>query len=329
MTSITTVPTSEPRPAPEQAPVPAGPDGRVTALRTRLREALRGKNEVCDLALACLLARGHLLIEDAPGLGKTTLAKALATLTFGRFARIQCTPDLLPTDITGFRIYDQQARRFELRHGPVFADVLLADEINRATPRTQSALLEAMSERQVTIDDTTHRLADSFFVVATQNPLEHLGTYPLPEAQLDRFAMRLRIGEPDRATEIALLQRAHGADDDARGEPALDRATLRDLQEEVARLPVCPAVVAYLVDVGRACREIHGEGAPSPRGLLVWQRVAQAWARIEGRGHVLPDDVRRVATAVLGVRLNLADEPCTAVVHEAFSRVPVPLPIGG
>ena len=206
--------------------------------------------------------------------------------------------------------------------------MLLADEINRATPRTQSALLEAMSERQVTIDDTTHRLAESFFVVATQNPLEHLGTYPLPEAQLDRFAMRLRIGEPDRATEIELLRRAHTLDDDA-AEPVLDRAALRDLQAEAARMPVCDAVVAYLVDLGRACRELHGEGAPSPRGLLVWQRVAQAWALIEGRGHVLPDDVRRVATAVLGVRLNLADAPCAALVHEACARVPVPLPIGG
>ena len=165
--------------------------GLIGRLRLRLRETLRGKTEACDLALACLLARGHLLIEDPPGLGKTTLAKGLAALVGGRFARIQCTPDLLPTDITGFTLYNQQTRSFEFRAGPVFADVLLADEINRATPRTQSALLEAMAERQVTIDDDCHRLARGFFVVATQNPLEHLGTYPLPEAQLDRFAMRL------------------------------------------------------------------------------------------------------------------------------------------
>ena len=305
------------------------PDRRVTALRARLRESLHGKDEVCTLALACLLARGHLLIEDAPGLGKTTLAKALATLTSGRFARIQCTPDLLPTDVTGFRLYDQHARQFEFRPGPVFADVLLADEVNRATPRTQSALLEAMSERQVTIDDTTHRLGDAFFVVATQNPVEHLGTYPLPEAQLDRFAMRLRIGEPDRATEIDLLRRARTSAEAASSGPVLDRAALRALQDDVAGVPMCDAVVAYLVDVGRACRSLHGQGAPSPRGLLVWQRVAQAWALIEGRAHVLPDDVRRVAAPVLGVRLNLADEPCQALVDEAFSRVRVPVPIGG
>jgi MoxR-like ATPase len=299
----------------------------VAALRTRLRESLRGKDEVCDLALACLLARGHLLIEDAPGLGKTTLAKALAALTLGRFARIQCTPDLLPTDITGFRIYDQHARRFEFHPGPVFADVLLADEINRATPRTQSALLEAMSERQVTVDDATHRLAEAFFVVATQNPLEHLGTYPLPEAQLDRFALRLRIGAPDRATEIELLQRAQHVGEAETPAAVVDGATLRALQEEVVRMPVCEAVVAYLVDVGRVCRELHGEGTPSPRGLLTWQRVAQAWALIEGRDHVLPDDVRRVATSVLGVRLNLSDEPCAELVGEALRRVPVP--VGG
>ena len=305
------------------------PDRRVTALRVRLRESLHGKDEACTLALACLLARGHLLIEDAPGLGKTTLAKALATLTSGRFARIQCTPDLLPTDVTGFRLYDQHVRQFEFRPGPVFADVLLADEVNRATPRTQSALLEAMSERQVTIDDTTHRLGDTFFVVATQNPVEHLGTYPLPEAQLDRFAMRLRIGEPDRATEIDLLRRARTSAEAASSGPVLDRAALRALQDDVAGVPMCDAVVAYLVDVGRACRALHGQGAPSPRGLLVWQRVAQAWALIEGRAHVLPDDVRRVAVPVLGVRLNLADEPCQALVDEAFSRVRVPVPIGG
>lgn len=301
--------------------------GLIGRLRHRLRGTLRGKAEACDLALACLLARGHLLIEDPPGLGKTTLAKGLAALVGGRFARIQCTPDLLPTDITGFTLYNQQTRSFEFRAGPVFADVLLADEINRATPRTQSALLEAMAERQVTIDDDCHRLARGFFVVATQNPLEHLGTYPLPEAQLDRFAMRLSIGAPDRATELELLQQARGRD---RGDDALDavidQPALERLQETTAGLLVNDAVAGYLVDVGRTCRELRdGTGGPSPRGLLIWQRVAQAWAVIQGRDHVTPDDVRHVAGPVLGVRLELSPAESDQLVAAALDQVPVPL----
>jgi len=299
----------------------------IERLRHRLRETLRGKAEACDLALACLLARGHLLIEDPPGLGKTTLAKGLAALVGGRFARIQCTPDLLPTDITGFTLYNQRARSFEFRAGPVFADVLLADEINRATPRTQSALLEAMAERQVTIDDDCHRLARGFFVVATQNPLEHLGTYPLPEAQLDRFAMRLSIGAPDRATELELLQEARGRDqgDDVL-DAVIDQAALERLQETTATLLVNDAVTGYLVDVGRSCRDLRGgSGGPSPRGLLIWQRVAQAWAVLQGRDHVTPDDVRHVAGPVLGVRLELAPAESDRLVADALDRVPVPL----
>ena len=301
--------------------------GLVERLRHRLRETLRGKAEACDLALACLLARGHLLIEDPPGLGKTTLAKGLAALVGGRFARIQCTPDLLPTDITGFTLYNQQSRSFEFRAGPVFADVLLADEINRATPRTQSALLEAMAERQVTIDDDCHRLAKGFFVVATQNPLEHLGTYPLPEAQLDRFAMRLSIGAPDRATELALLEAARAPQhEEDTPDAILDTAALERLQEMTSELLVNDAVAAYLVDVGRTCRELRGAtGGPSPRGLLIWQRVAQAWAVIQGRDHVTPDDVRHVAGPVLGVRLELAPAESDRLVADALDRVAVPL----
>jgi MoxR-like ATPase len=300
----------------------------VDAMRARLREALRGKESVCEMALACLLARGHLLIEDAPGLGKTTLAKAVAAVVGGRFARIQCTPDLLPTDVTGFTLYNQQARTFEFRPGPVFADVLLADEINRATPRTQSALLEAMAERQVTIDESCRPLASSFFVVATQNPLEHLGTYPLPEAQLDRFAMRLSIGRPDRDTEIDLLRAARETDD-APPEPAaiLDPPALARLQALTSRLLVSEPVAAYLVDVGRACRELGGgsRSGPSPRGMLVWQRVAQAWALLQGRDHVIPDDVRHVAGPVLSARLELSMEDSDRMVRDAIERVDVPL----
>jgi MoxR-like ATPase len=299
----------------------------VEAMRMRLHEALRGKDAVCDLTLACLIARGHLLIEDAPGLGKTTLAKALAGLAGGRFARVQCTPDLLPTDVTGFTLYNQQAREFEFRAGPVFSDVLLADEINRATPRTQSALLEAMAERQVTIDNTSHPLAPAFFVVATQNPLEHLGTYPLPEAQLDRFSMRLSIGQPARDTEIELLQLARESGNHADGPvPVADRAALNAIQEHAATLYVGDRVAAYLVDVGRACRDLRGPaGGPSPRGLLIWQRVAQAWALLQGRDHVIPDDVRHVAGPVVGVRLDLPAADADRVVADALARVPVPL----
>ena len=299
----------------------------VDRLRHRLRETLRGKEAACDLALACLLARGHLLIEDAPGLGKTTLAKGLAALVGGRFARIQCTPDLLPTDVTGFTLYNQRSRSFEFHSGPVFADVLLADEINRATPRTQSALLEAMAERQVTIDDECHRLARGFFVVATQNPLEHLGTYPLPEAQLDRFAMRLSIGAPDRSTELSLLEAARSPEREADApEAVIDLAALEKLQETTAELLVSDAVAGYLVDVGRTCRDLRGGmGGPSPRGLLIWQRVAQAWAVIQGRDHVTPDDVRHVAGPVLGVRLDLPPADSAHLITEALGRVTVPL----
>jgi MoxR-like ATPase len=302
------------------------PQRTIDAVRQQLRRALHGKDDACDLALACLLARGHLLIEDAPGLGKTTLAKALADLAGGRFARIQCTPDLLPTDISGFTLFNQQTREFEFRPGPVFADVLLTDEINRATPRTQSALLEAMSERQVTIDDTCHRLSPSFFVVATQNPVEHLGTYPLPEAQLDRFTMKIHIGHPERADEIAMLtSSAADADDDA-AEPPLDRAGLEWLQAQVAQIQVAESVAGYIVDLGRACRRRLGSAhGPSPRALLAWQSASRAWAFLEGREHVLPDDVQLMASPVLGVRLGLSAEQLRETLDGVLADVAVPV----
>src|SRR6202035_2120967 len=205
---------------------------RLDRLRAALNQALRGKAQVIEQVLACLLARGHLLLEDLPGLGKTTLAKALAAAVGGRFARVQCTPDLLPGDITGFSVFNQKTREFEFLPGPVFADVLLADEINRTTPRTQSALLEAMAERQVTVDNERHVLASTFFVIATQNPVEHHGTYPLPEAQLDRFAMKLSIGYPGRNDEMDLLLGAVGstATETSVDGRVLDEGQLRALQ---------------------------------------------------------------------------------------------------
>jgi MoxR-like ATPase len=300
----------------------------LDSLRSTLNTALRGKTEVIEQVLSCLLAQGHLLVEDLPGLGKTTLAKALAEAVGGTFSRVQCTPDLLPGDITGFRIFDQQTREFEFLPGPVFADVLLADEINRATPRTQSALLEAMAERQVTVDNVRHVLSDSFFVIATQNPVEQHGTYPLPEAQLDRFAMKLRIGYPDRSFELEMLQSAIGLD--RRGgqtRPALfGLGQLQALQGRVASVAVGPAVRDYLVTLGSATRSHrHVTLGLSPRGLLTWQRVAQARAFLQSRDFVTPDDVQDVARPVLEVRLGVEPDAMPRVLAEILEGVPVPV----
>lgn len=300
----------------------------IDGLRLALNKALIGKDDIVEMVLACLLARGHLLFDDLPGLGKTTLAKAVAHAVGGHFARVQCTPDLLPTDITGFNMFDQKTREFEFRRGPVFSDVLLADEINRATPRTQSALFEAMAERQVTIDASTHKLSESFFVIATQNPVESHGAYPLPEAQLDRFAMKLRIGYPDRSSELQMLASNVGAPE---GSVVNDAATidphqLRQLQEHVANVAVCQAVQEYLVDLGRVTRE-HKEITLglSPRGLITWQRVAQARAHLCGRDFVTPDDIQDVARPVLEVRLSGDFDTADRSVDEILSSVDVPV----
>lgn len=312
----------------------AGDGEAIAAIRSSLNGALRGKPEVVEHVLACLLARGHLLVEDLPGLGKTTLAKALAKSIGGRFARIQCTPDLLPGDVTGFRVYDQKTREFEFLPGPVFADVLLADEINRATPRAQSALLEAMAERQVTVDATCHNLPETFFVIATQNPVDQHGTYPLPEAQLDRFAMKLRIGYPGRDDEHAMLAAAVGPSSRGRerdGVPSsLDPMRLGELQDRVASVEVGRLVRGYLVDLAAATR-VHRQVTLglSPRGLLTWQRLAQARAFLLDRGFVTPDDVQDVARPVLEVRLGIEPEATTRVITEILAAVAVPIPNGG
>ncbi|MBI3407340.1 MAG: MoxR family ATPase [Planctomycetes bacterium] len=301
--------------------------GGIADLRSLLNRALRGKPGVIEQVLACLLARGHLLVEDLPGLGKTTLAKAVAHGIGGRFARVQCTPDLLPGDITGFSVFNQKTREFEFLPGPVFADVLLADEINRTTPRTQSALLEAMAERQATVDNVCHTLAPTFFVIATQNPVEHHGTYPLPEAQLDRFAMKLSIGYPERDDEVELLACAIG---DLTNSPelsqVLEREELIGLQERVAQIAVSANVRTYLADLARATRA-HRQVTLglSPRGLLIWQRVAQAWAFLKHRPFVTPDDVQQVALPVLSVRLGLAPDATGGVLKQILESVPVPV----
>jgi len=300
----------------------------IDQLRIKLNESLLGKEDVVEMVLVCLLARGHLLFDDLPGLGKTTLAKAVARAVGGQFARVQCTPDLLPSDITGFNVFNQKTREFEFVEGPVFSDVLLADEINRATPRTQSALFEAMAERQVTIDNTQRTLPASFFVVATQNPVEMHGAYPLPEAQLDRFAMKLRIGYPDRDKEMEMLAANIGK---AAASPATDTATLdpthlAELQGHVAEVTVCKAVREYLVDLATATRE-HPDIALglSPRGLITWQSVAQALAHLKGRDFATPDDVQEVALPVLDVRIGSDFESSSQTVSEILDSVTVPV----
>jgi MoxR-like ATPase len=298
----------------------------VDQLRMRLNAALRGKPDVVELVLLGLLANGHLLLEDKPGLGKTTLAKALAAAIGGRFARCQCTPDLLPADITGFSLFNQKTQEFEFREGPVFAEVLLADEINRATPRTQSALLEAMAERQVTVDARRYPLSPQFLVLATQNPIDQHGTWPLPEAQLDRFSMKLSIGYPAPEDESQMLLEATRQQlSQTEAPPLLVPGQLADIQAAVAGIAAGDAVRDYLVRLaGTTRRHASVPLGLSPRGLLTWLRVSQARAWVQGRSFVSPDDVQDTALPVLNVRLGLSIQECAGVVEEILSRTPVP-----
>lgn len=301
---------------------------QLTALRARLNAALQGKASVVEHVLTGLLSRGHILLEDLPGLGKTTLARALADAIGGRFARLQCTPDLLPNDITGFNLFNQKLREFEFMPGPVFSDVLLADEINRATPRAQSALLEAMAERQVTVDNERHTLSQEFFVIATQNPIEHHGTYPLPEAQLDRFALKLSIGYPDPEDEVRMLEAAveDGGDSADTIEPVLSPGELRQLQNAVARLPIASALQRYLVHLGTATRsEPQFEHGLSPRALLIWQRLAQARAFNALRSFVTPDDIQAVAAPLLSLHITGLQGHADELAERVLANVAVPV----
>ena len=279
-------------------------------LARQLEQVLRGKRRAIHLSLVGLFAEGHLLIEDVPGVGKTSLAKAIARSIGGTWRRVQFTPDLLPSDVTGVSVWDRTRGDFEFRPGGVFANVVLADEINRASPKTQSALLEAMEERQVTIDAQTYKLPRPFLVIATQNPIELEGTYPLPEAQLDRFLLRLRIGYPDRDAELAILD-SQGEDlvtpEDL--EPVTDSDTIAGWIRELDRVHVAPELQGYMVDVVEATRH-HRDLmlGVSPRGALALQRASRALAASVGRSYVVPDDVKALAPAALEHRLLLSSE---------------------
>jgi MoxR-like ATPase len=320
------------------APVPTEPPdvGLVARVRALLRAnfdaVLVGKPNVVDLAYVALLCEGHLLIEDVPGVGKTTLARVLAQSMGGTFRRIQCTPDLLPSDVTGVAIFDQRTREFVFRPGPVFATVVLADEINRATPRAQSSLLECMEERQVSSDGETYVLPRPFLVIATQNPVELEGTFPLPEAQLDRFLLRVRLGYPSQADEERMLVERGGETEPPTVKSIAPLETWRQLQTLCRRVHVSEAVRGYVVQVARATRSHPAVvlGA-SPRATLALHHASQARAAMLGRTFVTPDDVKAMASPVLAHRLVLGAESrvrgrsAESLVDELLNDVPVPV----
>ncbi len=306
-------------------------DQAFRKLVEHIEQVIQGKREAVQLALVCLVAQGHLLIEDVPGVGKTSLAKAIARSVGGTWRRIQFTPDLLPSDVTGVSIWNRSTNAFEFRPGGVFATVLLADEINRASPKTQSALLEAMEECQVTVDSVSYPLGPPFMVIATQNPIELEGTYPLPEAQLDRFLMRIEMGYPSRDAEVDILaaDRDHAAAADLGAIISSDE--LMDLSRAVAAVHVAPGVREYIVALVDATRR-HPSLAlgASPRGALGLQRAARTWAAASGRDFVLPDDVKRLAVPVLAHRLvptpdaELRGLGSQELIAELLASVPVP-----
>ncbi|MCM1126425.1 MAG: MoxR family ATPase [Lachnospiraceae bacterium] len=289
-----------------------------------------GKEEVITLLLGAFLADGHVLLEDVPGVGKTKLAKSLAMTFDGKFARIQFTPDLLPGDVTGMNVYNRKSGEFELHRGSVFTNVLLADEINRATPRTQSGLLECMEERQVTIDGESLKLDAPFFVIATQNPVENAGTFPLPEAQLDRFMMKLSLGLPDREQELLIMERFMREDPIETLKPVMNPEQFLQMRELIRQVYVHPELERYVVELVAATREkkqvILGV---SPRGTLALLRAARAYAVLMGRTYCIPDDIKRMAVPVLAHRLKLsyghqADRDAEGLINEILSETAVP-----
>jgi MoxR-like ATPase len=279
-----------------------------------------GKHDEIVLVLSALISGGHVLLEDVPGTAKTVLARAIAQSVEGaNFSRIQCTPDLQPTDVTGLSIFDQKSREFEFRPGPVFATIVLVDEINRAMPRTQSALLEAMAERQVTVDGVTRTLPEPFLVIATENPIEQEGTFPLPEAQLDRFALRTALGYPSSEDEVSIVLAQRHGHPLAALEPAVTTAEIADVRRAVENVYVDEQIVRWTVELTRATRTVEGvEVGASVRGSLMLERTARAWALLNGRDHVLPEDIEQLFLPVLGHRLLMS--PAYAAETGALGR---------
>jgi MoxR-like ATPase len=307
---------------------------KLHALEAALNRVVRGKADVVRMSVVCLLAKGHLLIEDVPGVGKTTLAHALARSVDCSFHRLQCTSDMLPGDILGVTVFNARTGEFEFKRGPVFTNFLLADEINRTTPKTQSALLEAMNEHQITIDGVTYPLTEPFMVIATQNPVEHHGTYPLPESQMDRFLMRIRVGYPDAASEREIVRSAAAATaPDVK--PVIGPGELAEMQRAVERIRVDESLVDYILAIVEQTRR-HEQLAlgVSPRGAQGLYRTAQAMALMEGRDYVLPDDVKRLAVPVFAHRVVLnqrtaliarSTEVSERILNEILKLVEVPL----
>lgn len=301
-------------------------------VRQNVGRVIVGKEEVIDLLMVALLCEGHVLFEDVPGIGKTTLAKSLARSLGCSFQRIQFTPDLLPSDIIGITFYNQKSGDFEFRPGPLLSQVVLADEINRATPRTQSALLEAMEERQISVERETMPLPRPFIVIATQNPVELEGTFPLPEAQLDRFLMRLRLDYPSQAEERLILQRFRENQPLQEVRPVLSADALKTLQGTIRRVRVDPSIETYIVELVRATRSHNGvELGVSPRGTLALYRAAQARAAIRGRAYVIPDDVKQLARPILSHRMlatsqaRLHGRVMEQIIDDVLHSVPVPV----
>ena len=304
---------------------------KIFALRDAIGTTIKGKREIINLAIVALLAEGHLLIEDVPGVGKTTLGHALARSLDCEFHRIQFTSDLLPSDVLGVSVYSPKLNEFEFKSGPIFANIILADEINRTTPKTQSALLEAMNEGQVTIENMTYPLPRPFMVLATQNPIEHHGTYPLPESQLDRFLMRIEVGYPDPAAEKEILKRFSNSDRQHMADAVLSPTEVLFLQDESRKIHMEESIVDYMIHiVNRTRSHPEIELGVSPRGTAALFRATQALAMLEGRGYVIPDDIKKLVQPVFEHRLAMirsgsrTHRDASAVLQEIVEQTSVP-----